>query len=268
MNDRIPPERADELFLYATRVTHDRHRGRWTVEVDPENCLTGYADEVDEAAPLEELTTTAPTTTKSEEKTTYAGRIPFSAGVIVLVGDAFVLLRRDEAAPVDPLMWTSPAGRCDARPRTTALRELAEELLVRADGRAAVLTPPEAGDEAADAYRETLRRNGIHSPRDRWVELPMTVPDEYADALVPVETQYDDDSFVDDFWVYYDETNSTLELRKVYRLDTPDDVDTVTFADGEYDRTTSVVSRRELFAVDDDDLVPANRAFRAELPSP
>lgn len=278
MNDRIPPKRADELFFYATRVAHDRRRGRWTITVDPDGFLTGYADDIEEAAPLEELTATSPAQTTGDGTTTYSGRIPFSSGVILLVGDAFVLLRRDAAAPVDPLMWTSPAGRCDADPRTTALRELYEELLVQADGRAAVVKPPKdgvhsdgnrnSGAEVIETYRKTLQRNGIYSPRDRWVEMDTTVPPEYADALERVETRYGDESFVDDFWAYWDEKSSTLELRKVYRLDLPTDVDAVTFTDGEYERTTSVVPRERLFAFNDDDLVPTNRAFRTAVPRP
>lgn len=277
MNDRIPPERADELFFYARRVTHDRRRGRWTITVDPDSCITGYADDVEVPVALEELTATAPEQTTSDGTTTYSGRIPFSAGVILLVDDAFVLLRRDAAAPVDPLMWTSPAGRCDADPTTTALRELYEELLVQADGRAAVVKPPENGvhgdgdpnsGDVIEAYRKTLQRNGVYSPRNRWVEVNTTVPPEYTDELERVETRYGDESFVDDFWAYWDEQSSTLELRKVYRLDRPADVDAVTFADAEYERKTSVVPRERLFSFDDADLVPTNRAFRTAVPQP
>ena len=52
-----------------------------------------------------------------------------SAGAFLWVGGKLVLLRKDPGAPTCAGYLTEPAGRCDALPGLTAMRELNEELL-------------------------------------------------------------------------------------------------------------------------------------------
>ena len=53
-----------------------------------------------------------------------------SAGVFLWAGGKLVLLKKDAKAPTCAGCLTEPAGRCDALPGLTAMRELNEELLV------------------------------------------------------------------------------------------------------------------------------------------
>ena len=53
-----------------------------------------------------------------------------SAGAFLWAGGKLVLLRKDPGAPTCAGCLTEPAGRCDALPGLTAMRELNEELLV------------------------------------------------------------------------------------------------------------------------------------------
>jgi hypothetical protein len=53
-----------------------------------------------------------------------------SSGVFLWIDDKLALLRRDAKAPSLAKHLTEPAGRCDALPGKTGLRELNEELMV------------------------------------------------------------------------------------------------------------------------------------------
>jgi 8-oxo-dGTP pyrophosphatase MutT (NUDIX family) len=261
MDGRIPEDRRDEVFFYAREIHHDERTDEWTVQLDSENCLTGYSDDVDFSPSVDEISGRSLASHEEGETTVYEGPVLLSAGVVLCVNDRFVLFERDADAPVDPLRWTSPAGRCDTTPRRTALKELYEELLVIADGRPALIVPPE-GDAHEDVYDETLRRNGIHSPPEDWVRLRADVPEQFRHLYARVTTAYGEDRYVDEFWPFLDEASSTLELRKVYRIEPGEEVGSLQFEDGEYGRKTEVVTEGELVAMDRDDLVATNRAFR------
>ncbi|MDG5777956.1 NUDIX hydrolase [Haloarculaceae archaeon H-GB2-1] len=259
MNRRIPPDRADELFFYAKRVVADDEG--WRIDVDPAHCLTGYADEVDVAYPLRELGVDERRIANG--RTVYEGRIPFSAGVVLLVEGTFVMLYRDADAPSDPCKWTSPAGRCDHDPTQTAYRELYEELLVRANGRPAVV---EVGDESAVArYETTLRERGFDHPREQWLRLPASVPDRYDSLHVPVETHYGDERHVGRFWPYWDDAKETLELRTILEIQRPGDGPSLSFSDPEYGRRVEQFTLDDLLSLSSDELVPANAALREEI---
>lgn len=264
MQERIPATQRDKRFFYASEIRHDAQNGEWHIRIDPEDCLTGYSDVVDEDPQLGEISDRSLTVREMVDATVYEGPILLSAGVVLCVGDRFVLFERDADAPVAPLTWTSPAGRCDTTPIRTALGELYEELLISADGRPAVVAPPDH-EPVTDVYDRTLRWNGIDTDPDDWVRVDAVTPDQFADLQATVITEYGDERHKTMFWPYLDETNSTLELRKIYRIETPEDVNSLRFEDAEFDRRTGVLTKSELLAMDDDELVPTNRAFRDTL---
>lgn len=264
MRERIPATQRDELFFYASEIRGVPESDEWHIQIDPEDCLTGYSDVVNEDPQLGEISDRSLTVREEADAKVYRGPILISAGVVLCVGDRFVLFERDADAPVAPLKWTSPAGRCDTTPIRTALGELYEELLISADGRPAVVSPPNR-EPITDVYDETLRSNGVTAEPDEWIRIDATEPDQFADLQATVTTEYGDERHRSRFWPYLDETNSTLELRKIYRVETPENSRSLRFEDAEFDRRTGVLTKSEFLAMDDDDLVPTDRAFRDRL---
>lgn len=261
MDDHIPEHRKDELFFYAEQIVHDMEADCWEIHVNPDECLTGYANNVDVPHSLEAIGNSDPTVHKEGSRVIYEGRLLFSAGVILLIDDHMVMQYRDPGAPVDPCRWTSPAGRCDTTPEQTARQELYEELLVLAGDRPAHVVI--SGEEQlTGVYQQTLRHNGIHSPTTDWETIPTNRPPRYNSVISTVETYYGNENYIDKFWAYFDDSSSTLELRYVKEMNVPDSVPMVRFSDAEYSRETALFSQEELQSLPDDELVPANEAFR------
>lgn len=264
MNDRIPERREDELFFYANRLVYDGETDRWEIHVDPDDCLTGYADAVDVSHPIAAIEDSEPTVRNEGSRVVYEGRLLFSAGVILLIDGHVVLLYRDAEAPVDPCKWTSPAGRCDNTPGRTALQELYEELLVVSDGRPVHIAVPDR-ETLTGPYQRTLRNNGIYASTTDWETVTAGCPPDYEPVVSTVETHYGDETAVDEFWAYFNTDSSVLELRYIIEISTPDSIPMIRFEDGEYDRQTALFTHDELQAIPTEDLVPANAAFRDRL---
>jgi hypothetical protein len=261
---RLVPERYDEdtVFAYASKVVHDEAAGQWTLYADPQDCLVG--DPV--GIPIDAVRAEQPSRTEIGGKTIYEGRILFSAGVIMIVNGQHVLIYRDEDAPTDQDRWTSPAGRGDHDPGTTALKEFYEELAVTEGGKPAFITVDERSAAFEDTYEATLRTVDQYAPPGEWRRVAGTTPERYRPYLSSVVTEFGDERCTDELLAYYDVTSNTLELRFVVNVDvTPERAEAFAFHDGEAGREVKWFTESELLDFDSDDLVPTDAYVAREL---
>lgn len=246
----------DQVFLFATEVEHDTAAEEWYIRVDPEDRLVGPAVDRDVA------TLRASDTRRVDTDTGYAyrGGILFSAGAVLVVNGQLVLLERDNAAPSDPGLWQSPAGRCEEQPGVTGYRELYEEVAI-VEGDRPVFIEPTSDDWSAPfegTYAETLRRCGFEAPPDEWVHYRGTVPAAARSQTATVITEYGSQRYTCEMIAFFDEESSTLELRHPVAIEV-DDPAALEFADGEFDRTVRRFPPEEVVSMaDDGDLVPTD----------
>ena len=248
----------DEVFLFATEISHDTATDTWRLEVDPDSSLVGPATDRDVAA----LRTADCERVATDSGYAYRGRLLFSAGVVVLLNGQLVLLQRDAGAPYDPGRWQSPAGRCDGPPGETALRELYEELLVF-EGDTPVFI--EYGDRSADfekIYQSRLASVGGPTNSEAWARYRGTVPAHIDDAFATVELVYGDTTYTGEMLAVFDEANSTLELRYLLASSVADP-DSLRFLDPEYDRRIDRFTPSAVAGMAD--LAPADAALAQRL---
>lgn len=261
---KLVPDRYedDTVFAAAERVVHDHEANRWTLRVDPGEGLVG--DPV--GTSVRDVQAERPERTTDGDVTVLEGPVLFSAGVVTLVDDRFALLYRDADAPTAPERWTSPAGRGDYDPGTTALKEFYEELLIVEDGTPVFVTFDERSSELEDAYAAALRGIGITTPPSEWHRVTGTTPERYRPHLSTVVTEIDSERYTDEMLVYYDEDANTLECRFVIAVDLPIDRGAaLSFHDGEFDRTVRRFTRSEYCNLDRTDLVPTDAYLAHEV---
>lgn len=260
---RIVPEGYDDdtVFCFASRVVYHRDADRWDIQVDPEHCLAGAVGPA-----VSEIQAETPSIAEREDCVVYDGRILFSAGVVFVVNDMHVLLERGPNAPTAPGKWTSPAGRCEHDPGTTALKEFYEELALTVRDRPAFVRWGDRSATHVDTYRETLQRVGYDTPRAEWHDLDATVSDSLAASLSDVTTTYRDHQSRDEMLAYYDSATNTLELRFVLRVALPaETVESLSLHDGEFDRRVALFDRQTLQQLPPSTLVATDRYLVTEL---
>jgi len=261
--DEIPDDRA---FLYATELTHDRTRDRWTLRIDPDSCFAGPAGEME----IEAIRTASLDRTESADTIQYTGRILFSAGVVLVFDGKLVLLRRGDRAPVDPGKWTSPAGRCEEPPLDTALKEFYEELVIRygTDGRPVFVTAGDASARFTDVYASSLATTDGSETKDDWLTLPGITLETVRDHYTTIRTEYGDETFSSEMLAYFNEASNTFELRLAIAVETPPELETTafTFYDAEFDRQIDRFGPEELEAKRNaGELVPTDEYLVANL---
>ncbi len=276
MNGFIPGDLDDRVFYYAHRVI--RGPGQtWSIFVEPDACLVGMSDEGGRFPTLNEMRNGGLQRSSSGEQVVYDGRILFSGGVILTVNNKILMLLRDENASVDPLKWTSPAGRCDKEPLLTSLKEFYEEVILfdRRSGHpifVTFLTSPYDG-ELKKIYSKTLNRKGFDPQVRQWTVAHAAVNEDFNGPLHSVETRFGPDRQIDpsrtgniftgDFFTYFDEENNTLELRLVADLSLPPGmVSRLAFCDGEYEREVRLFNRNEFMQLKKTDLVGTMAYYR------
>ncbi|APW99507.1 hypothetical protein CHINAEXTREME_17805 [Halobiforma lacisalsi AJ5] len=260
---RLVPETYDDdtVFLYASKVVHNTETDTWIVHIDPDNRLAGVDN-----TPLEEIRNADPTVTTEGTREIYEGKILFSAGVIFLVNDRIALLQRDEEAPADPGKWTSPAGRCEHDPGTTALKEFYEELVITANERPVFVQWCGCSDEHFETYRNALSELGKNEPINDWQTVRAETPESFRSYFSTVRTKYDGRHFRDDLLTYYDTDANTLEFRFVLRITpSPEFASSLTFADGEFNRDIGLFDPKTLQSMSSDDLVSMDAYFARKV---
>jgi 8-oxo-dGTP pyrophosphatase MutT (NUDIX family) len=250
----------DEAFLFATRIEHTADEGRWTIYVDPDEHLVGPATDLS----VDTLRESGHDCVKTDGQRSYRGRLLFSAGVVLLVNGQPVLLQRGPGAPSDPGKWQSPAGRCEHPPGETALKEFYEELVVLEDDRPVFVTYDGQSGEFKSTYELTLQHIGRHTSPEKWSRYRGTIPDVAVDQVSTVELTFGEQLYTDEMVAFFDENNSTLELRYVIEIETPTP-ERMEFLDGEFDRTVRRFDPAKVCEMDPDDLVPTDAYLADKL---
>ncbi|MEF8806782.1 hypothetical protein [Natronomonas sp.] len=264
---RLVPDRYDDDAVFATadRVSHDAEADRWTLRIDPGEGLVGAPV----GTPISDVQARRPTRTEDDDLTVLEGPVLFSAGVVTLVDGDFVLLYRDADASTDPERWTSPAGRGDHDPGTTALKEFYEELVILDGDTPVFVTVDDRSVALEEVYTAALRGIGNTTPPSEWDRVSASTPDRYRPYLSTVVTEVDGERFTDEMLAYYDAEANTLELRFVIALDLPNGrAEALSFADGEFDREVRRFTRSEYVALERADLVPTDAYMAHEIESP
>lgn len=252
----------DAVFAVAERVVYDAEANRWMLRIDPEEGLVGEPV----GTPVADVQADPPDRTVSGDRTVLEGPVLFSAGVVTLIDGGFVLLYRDTGAPTAPERWTSPAGRGDHDPGTTALKEFYEELLILDEGTPVFVIVDDRSAALEDTYAAALDGVGITEPPSEWRRVAGATPERYRPHLSTVVTEVDDERYVDEMFAYYDEDVNTLEFRFVVEIEgLTDRPDALSFRDGEFGRTVRQFSPEEYCALDREELVPTDAYLAREV---
>lgn len=265
MNHFIGSELSDQVFFYAESLAMDDRS--YDVIVNPGACLVGM--KVRPGAPLTVDDVRRSMVRKTERNNTqsYDGKILLSGGVILTINGKLLMLLRDEGAPVDPLTWTSAAGRCDREPLLTSLMEFYEEIILvdTKTGRPVfVVFPGHAYDtDATDTYCETLRNKGLDCRPEKWIKHAAVIDEMCPAVMRVVNTRFAAESYTNNFFIYYDDAFNTLELRILASLKiSAEDEANLSLRDGEYNRQVRMFTKAECLGLDDDALVSAMRYYR------
>lgn len=245
MNDRIDED--DSAYFRAQRVVVDDAQDRWTIHVDPDDCLV-TRDEPGPGVPtVAEVQQRTPKMAKTENMTVYEGPVLFSGGVIVRMNGKFVLIFRDSDAGTSPRMWTSPAGRGDRDPATTALKEFYEELALVADDAPIFVDLDGRSGAFEDVYERTLETVGQHVPPDEWTRVRASYPERVRNAHTTVVTEYGSQRFEDRMLATYVPETNTVELR--FFADVQVSTDSVDCHDAELGRRVECFTSKEVEAL-------------------
>ena len=211
----------------------------------------------------------------------YEGKVLFSGGVILAVNDRILMLLRDRDAPVDPLKWTSPAGRCDREPLFASIKEFYEEVVIidRKSGAPVFVTFSEGqiyAREMQAVYAKTLRGKGFKDRAETWDFAPARSGDRYKLDMDVVCTHFErntnpgenlvGESFKGRFFTCFNKGDNTLELRLIASVCFPFEVDDrLLFLDGEkYGRIVRLFSEQDLLNLENTSLVYTMDHFRNE----
>jgi hypothetical protein len=277
MNRFIPHCLNDTVFFYATKL-EKCHDLTWSVDVDPAACLVSMAANTEGLSTVNELREGSLLKTVEDDRIIYQGKILLSSGIILAVNDKILMLLRDDEAPVDPLKWTSAAGRCDREPFLTALKEFYEEIILfdSVSGQPVFVIFPENDylKEAKEIYRATLARKGFKHPVAEWVFINADFDRHNSSLLQQVRTRFASgeitgdgapEVFTDMFFPFMDEENNTLELRLLASVSIPDKTESqLAFCDGEYKRTVKLFTVENFMRMEDSSLVGMMSYYRRE----
>lgn len=262
MNDRIDED--DSAYFRAERVVVDDAKDRWTIHVDPEDRLVARNETDVDGLTVSGIQRTTPTITEDGSRTVYQGPVLFSGGVIVRINGQFVLIYRDAGAGTSPKMWTSPAGRGDRDPATTALKEFYEELAVVAGGDPVLVDVENRSEAFEDVYERTLETVGDYAPPDEWIRVSESVPDRVENALTTVITKYGSQRFEDRMLATYVPETNTVELR--FFVDVQLEADDIEWYDAELGRRVERFTSEEVKELAaNETLVPPDRNLLQQL---
>lgn len=219
MNNRIGED--DNAYFRAMRVVVNEAQNQWTIHVDPDDCLVARAEPEADIPTISDVQQSMPAVTETGTKTVYDGPVLFSGGVIVRINGKFVFIYRDAEARTSPQMWTSPAGRGDRDPGTTALKEFYEELAVVADGDPVFAELADRSAEFEQVYERTLETIGQYVDPKEWTRVEASTPRWAAERLTTVVTQYGDQQTEDQMLATYIPETNTVEVRFVVDVELP-----------------------------------------------
>lgn len=262
MNDRIDED--DSAYFRAEQVVVDESRDRWTIHVDPDDCLVVRDEPGADVPTVSEIQQTTPAITETGTRTVYQGPVLFSGGVIIRINGQFVLIYRDAEASTSPQMWTSPAGRGDRDPATTALKEFYEELAVVAGGDPVLVDIGNRSESFEDVYERTLETVGEYAPPDEWTRVTASVPGRVENALSTVVTEYGSQQFEDRMLATYVPETNTVELR--FFVDVQLETDDLECYDAELGRRVERFTSEEVEELaTNETLVPPDRNLLQQL---
>lgn len=276
MNHFIPDALDDKVFFYARKVDRSRDMN-WSIHVDPNACLVSMEDMGNALPTVDALRQGELKKKIAGNRVCYEGNVLFSGGVVLTINEKLLLLLRDAEAPVDPLRWTSPAGRCDREPLFTSLKEFYEEVIIfdRISGNPVFVAFPDKTYRQAlkGIYSRTLQRKGFDHREVQWMVVHAAVDDRHAGHLRTVQTFFGSDQesgggrdgevFKARFFTFFDETANTLELRQLIALSISSEMEArLTFRDGEYERSVRLFSTEEFTHLEHTSLVGTMVHFR------
>lgn len=268
MNSAIPHSLDDTVFFYATKV-ENAGDSTWSVDVNQTDCLVNMAANTDGLPSVNELRKDRVLKKAENGRVVYEGKILFSSGIILTVNSKILMLFRDDKAPVEPLKWTCPAGRCDKEPFLTALKEFYEEVILfdGVTGQPVFVNFPEHHyfEQAQEIYRLTLAGKGFMQPIEEWIFIDADFERNSSSLLRLVRTYFTageisrdgtHEVYADRFFPFMDEENNTLELRLLASVSIPDKTEAqLTFCDGEYERTVKLFTNEDFIRMEDSSLV-------------
>lgn len=274
MNRFIPDNLNDQVFFYARKIVKQRG-SHWTIYVDPNNCLVSLSDREERIPTVDELRQAVLRKSQSLDQVSYVGKVLFSGGVFLIINNKILMLFRDEKAPIDPLKWTSPAGRCDREPLFTSFKEFYEEVIIfdRISGNPIfVAFPFESYSETLkEIYCKTLTRKGFDHKVQQWVVIQANAGGRLNGHLHEVQTYFGSDEtssgsneiFREKFFTYFDEKENTFEMRLVASISIPSEMEArIAFRDGEYERSVRLFSQEDLMLLEQSSLVSTIEYFR------
>lgn len=262
MNDRIDED--DSAYFRAQRVDVDDEADRWTIHVDPDDCLVARDEPGADGPTVADVQQTAPSVTETGATKVYEGPILFSGGVTVRVNDQFVFIFRDAGARTSPRMWTSPAGRGDRDPATTALKEFYEELAIVAEDAPVFVELDDRSEDFEAVYERTLETVGQYADPAEWTRVTASVPEGVENALTTVVTQYGTEQFEDRMLVAYVPESNTVELR--FFVDVQLETDEIECFDAELGRRVEQFTSEEVEELlTKGNLVPPDRNVLQQL---
>lgn len=275
MNRFIPHNLDDTIFFYATKVEKSSDL-TWSVDVDPAACLVNMAANTEGLPTVNDLRQGKVLKKIENNHVVYEGKILFSSGIILTVNGKILMLFRDEEAPVEPLKWTCPAGRCDREPFLTALKEFYEEVILfdSVTGQPVFVSFPchQYYEQAQEIYRLTLAGKGFMQPIEDWVFIDADFERNHSPLLKQVRTCFTSDKigrqevYTDMFFPFMDEENNTLELRLLASVSIPDKTEArLAFCDGEYGRPVKLFTKEGFLLMDDSFLVSMMSYYKRKV---
>lgn len=279
MNQFIPHHLDDMVYFYARRIVKE-HGSNWIIYVAPNACLVNLRDRGDGLPTVEDLRQGVLQTKVGQDKAIFEGRVLFSGGIILTINGKILMLFRDKEAPVAPLKWTSPAGRCDREPLLTALKEFYEEVILfdKISGKPVFVSFENEAyfEEVKKIYSRTLKRKGFMQPVEEWIFFHADVGGKFGYHLQEVRTYFgfDEESggssgeevFTGKFFTFFDEEGNTLEMQFLASIMVPPEIEArMAFCDGEFERTVRLFTEQEFMLMDESSLVPTMVYFRNEV---
>jgi hypothetical protein len=279
MNHFIPPHMDDTVYFYARKIVR-RLPSNWYIHVAPAACRVSMKNQGEGFPTVEDLRQNVPQRITEPGKVIYEGRVLFSGGIILTINDKILMLQRDRDAPVDPLKWTSPAGRCDREPLLTALKEFYEEVILfdKVLGKPIFVTFGNVAyfEQLKEIYGETVKRKGFEYPSNEWIFVYADVESKDEAYLQEVQTCFGPDEtsdtfseqevFTGRFFTFFDEEGNTLEMRLLASLLIAAETEAnMAFRDGEYERTVKLFTKEEFMFMKESALVRTISYFRKQV---
>lgn len=279
MNHFIPHNLDDEVFFYARRLINERE-AHWNIHIDPNECLVSLKDMGDGMPMVEELRQGKLQKQTTGDQISYEGRVLFSGGIILTVNGKILMLFRDEGAPVEPLKWTSPSGRCDREPLLTSLKEFYEEVIIydQISGNPIFVEFQDRGytEDLKKIYSKTLKTKGFDKRFQQWEFIQAEMNNRFSTYLHKVQTSFgpydqsnvsiNNEIYQGNFFTYFDEEGNTLEMRLLAALSISAEKEAqLAFQDGEYERDVKLFSKEDFMLLDEESLVHTMTYFRKEI---